>query len=274
VPSLCHLSMMSRGTLSRAATSSVVKGRSDSALAASPDSDRSTGAISVGGQSDLGQDHNVAIAQSSTYRSSRPTPSRQQRDYPPHPAPSSAFVGERRLDLGCFQPHILSACRFPIGFDFDGPRRARNVGNSAPTVLLRVVIHWMAADSMAPIPYDAFDRYLPTWPRATALGAPVALNQSVSDADGHTSLEKRRLLWRLCSGSGLGARRGVACHGSARSTSTRADGFACGLKQLGGQLFVPAGPVAWPGVPPHHAISDSYPTRPRAITLPGSLCWA
>jgi hypothetical protein len=139
---------MSRGTLSRAATSSVVKGRSDSALAASPDSDRSTGAISVGGQSDLGQDHNVAIAPSSTYRSSRPTPSRQQRDYPPHPAPSSAFIGERRLDLCCFQPHTLSACRFPIGFDFDGPRRARNVGNSAPTVLFRVVIHWMAADSM------------------------------------------------------------------------------------------------------------------------------
>jgi hypothetical protein len=193
VPSLCHLSMMSRGTLSRAATSSVVKGRSDSALAASPDSDRSTGAISVGGQSDLGQDHNVAIAPSSTYRSSRPTPSRQQRDYPPHPAPSSAFIGERRLDLCCFQPHTLSACRFPIGFDFDGPRRARNVGNSAPTVLFSV-IHWMAADSMADSlrclrsvsPYVA--------PR-DCTRAPVALNQSVSDADrlsvGHQALPKK-----------------------------------------------------------------------------------
>jgi hypothetical protein len=33
----------------------------------------------------LGQDHSVAIALSSTYRSSRPIPSQRQRDYPPTP---------------------------------------------------------------------------------------------------------------------------------------------------------------------------------------------
>jgi hypothetical protein len=45
--------MMLSGTLSSAATS-VVKGGSDSRPAASPDAATSSGAISVGGQSDLG----------------------------------------------------------------------------------------------------------------------------------------------------------------------------------------------------------------------------
>src|SRR4249920_2285568 len=74
--------MVSSGTLSSAATSSVVKGRSDSALAASPDSGTSTGATSVGGQSDLRQDHRFAMAQSSTYRSLRPMHSRNDADDP------------------------------------------------------------------------------------------------------------------------------------------------------------------------------------------------
>jgi hypothetical protein len=51
VPSWCHWSMVSRGTLSSAATSSVVKVRSASAPATSPDSGTSTGAISVGANS-------------------------------------------------------------------------------------------------------------------------------------------------------------------------------------------------------------------------------
>ena len=59
MPSLCHSWMVSSGTLSSAATSSVVEGASDSAPAASPDSGASTGAIAIGGQSGLGHDHSV-----------------------------------------------------------------------------------------------------------------------------------------------------------------------------------------------------------------------
>jgi hypothetical protein len=58
VPSWCHSSIVSSGTLSSAATSSVVK-RSDSAPASSPDSGTSTGAIAVGGH-----DHITGIGRS------------------------------------------------------------------------------------------------------------------------------------------------------------------------------------------------------------------
>jgi hypothetical protein len=86
VPALMgHQPPVLSGTLSSAATSSVVKGGSDSAPAASPDAGTSSGAVSVGGQSDLGQDHSVAIAPSSTYRSSRPMPSRRRREFPVAP---------------------------------------------------------------------------------------------------------------------------------------------------------------------------------------------
>ena len=86
-------------------TSSVVKGRSDWAPAASPDSGTSSGAISVGGQFDLGQDHSVAIAPSSTDRSARPMPSRRLRTSP-HLAPSAAFASAvREMDrLGTASP--------------------------------------------------------------------------------------------------------------------------------------------------------------------------
>ena len=60
MPSWCHSSMVSSGTLSSAATSSVVK-RSDSAPASSPDSGTSTGAIAVGGQFGSGHDHNTGM---------------------------------------------------------------------------------------------------------------------------------------------------------------------------------------------------------------------
>src|SRR4029450_3546933 len=66
--------MVSSGTLSSTATSSVLTERPEAAPADSPDSGTSIGATSVGGQSDLGQDHNVAIAPSSTHKSLRPTP--------------------------------------------------------------------------------------------------------------------------------------------------------------------------------------------------------
>ena len=46
---------------------------------------------------------------------------------------------------------------------------------------------------------------------------------------------------------------------------------ASGLKRPGGHRSVPAESVAWPAVPTPHAISNSYPDKPRAITLPGSL---
>jgi hypothetical protein len=44
------------------------------------------------------------------------------------------------------------------------------------------------------------------------------------------------------------------------------------MKQLGGHLFCTrrASGMAWGTTTPRH-ISDSYPDRPRAITLPGSL---
>jgi hypothetical protein len=56
--------MVSSGTLSSAATSSVVKRASSSAPASSPDSGTSTGAIVVGGQFGSGQDHITGISRS------------------------------------------------------------------------------------------------------------------------------------------------------------------------------------------------------------------
>jgi hypothetical protein len=63
VPIWCHWWMVSSGTLSSAATSSVVK-RSDSAPASSPDSGTSAGAIAAGGQFGSGQDHSTGIRRS------------------------------------------------------------------------------------------------------------------------------------------------------------------------------------------------------------------
>src|SRR5688500_3103795 len=56
--------MVPSGTLSSLATSSVVKRASASALAPSPDSGTSTGAIAVGGQFGSGQDHITGISRS------------------------------------------------------------------------------------------------------------------------------------------------------------------------------------------------------------------
>ena len=64
MPSWCHWWMVSSGTLSSAATSSVVKVPSASAPADSPDSGTSAGAIAVGGQFGSGQDHITGISRS------------------------------------------------------------------------------------------------------------------------------------------------------------------------------------------------------------------
>src|SRR5215218_1135877 len=61
------------------------EGRFGLGAGASPDVGTTSGAVSVGGQSDLGQEHSVAIAPSSTYRSSRPMPSRRRREFPVAP---------------------------------------------------------------------------------------------------------------------------------------------------------------------------------------------
>jgi hypothetical protein len=81
--------------LSSAATSSVVKGGSDSAPAASPAAGTSSGAISVGGQSDLGQDHSVALLYPPHTDRRGLRPAGRLRDFP-HLAPSAAFVAAVR----------------------------------------------------------------------------------------------------------------------------------------------------------------------------------
>jgi hypothetical protein len=84
--------MMLSGTLSSAATS-VVKGGSDSRPAASPDAGTSSGAISVGGQSDLGPYHSVATDRRQVVAAS------QRRN--PRGCDDPDRVVMRRKQLGC-----------------------------------------------------------------------------------------------------------------------------------------------------------------------------